>query len=130
MCEWIRVAALSEIPPDQLITWQTEGGEVLIYHTGDRYYVYPNLCTHQNVPLSDGYLVGGAIVCRLHGAKFDLATGACLRAPARSNLHAYPSLVRDGNLFICRPEAGENVAYPEPITIRSYRNAQVSNNAF
>ena len=130
MYEWIRVVALSEIPHDKLTTWQTEGGEVLIYHTRDRYYVYPNLCTHQNVPLSDGYLVGDAIICRLHGAKFDLATGACLRAPARSNLHAYPSLVRDGYLFIRRPEANEGVAYPEPITIRSYANAQVSINGF
>ena len=123
MHDWIRVAALFEIPPDRLTTWQTEGGEVLIYHTGDRYYVYPNLCTHENVPLSDGYLVGGAIICRLHGAKFDLATGACLRAPARSNLHAYPSRASDGYLFIRHAEASEGAAYPEPITIRSYRES-------
>ena len=128
MHDWIRVAALSEIPPDRLTTWQTDSGELLIYHTRDRYYVYPNLCTHENVPLSDGYLVGGAIVCRLHGAKFDLATGACLRAPARSDLRAYPSTVRDGYLFIRRPEASESGAFPEPMTIRSYRNAQVAVN--
>ncbi len=129
MYEWIRVVAISEIPPDQLTTWQTDGGEVLIYHSRGRYFVYPNLCTHQNVPLSDGYLVGDAIICRLHGAKFDLATGACLRAPARSNLRAYPSAVRDGYLFIRGTETNESVAHPEPLTIRSYRDVQVTLNA-
>lgn len=128
MHEWIRVASLAEIPANRLTVWQTEDGEVLIYHSRDRYFVYPNRCTHQDVPLSDGYLVGDALVCRLHGAKFDLTTGACLRAPARSNLCAYPSAVWDGSLFIRRVEANENAAYPEPMTIRSYRNAQVSVN--
>jgi 3-phenylpropionate/trans-cinnamate dioxygenase ferredoxin component len=125
---WIRVASIAEIPVNRLTTWETEAGEMLIYHSKDTYFVYPNRCTHQNVPLSDGYLVGDAIVCRLHGAKFDLATGACLRAPARSNLRAYPSTARDGYLFICPTEANENATFPEPMTIRSHRNAQVAVN--
>ncbi len=128
MHEWIRVASISEIPANRLTAWQTEGGEVLVYHFRDRYFVYPNRCTHQDVPLSDGYLVGDALVCRLHGAKFDLATGACLRAPARRSLRAYPSAVRDDSLFIRPTQTNENSAYPEPMTIPSYRNAQVTVN--
>lgn len=130
MHEWIRVASIAEIPANRLTVWQTEEGEVLIYHSSDRYFVYPNRCTHQNVPLSDGYLVGDALICRLHGAKFDLKTGTCLRAPARSNLCAYSVAVWDGSLFICPTQTNENSGYPEPMTIPSYRNAQVTGNGF
>jgi len=121
---WIRVASTAEIPVNRLTTWETEVGEMLIYHSADRYFVYPNRCTHQDVPLSDGYLVGSAIICRLHGAKFDLITGACLRAPARNNLHPCQSVVRDGYLFILSTEVNENVVFPDPMTIRSHRNTQ------
>lgn len=122
MHEWTRVASVSEIPANQLTFWQTEVGEILIYYSGDRYFVYPSRCTHQDVPLSDGYLVGDALICRRHGAKFDLKTGTCLRAPARSNLCAYLSAVWDGSLFIHPTQTNENAACPEPMTIHSDRN--------
>ena len=100
MNEWIRVAALEDITVDQMTICQVQEQAVLVYRSGEAFYVYPNRCTHQDVPLSDGFLVKGSIVCRLHGAKFDLATGHCLRAPAMQNLQAYPVDVREGQLWI------------------------------
>jgi len=128
MESWVKVAALSDIPSNCLTTLQIDGMEVIVYQTGVDYYVYPNRCTHQDVPLSDGYLVENAIICRLHGAKFDLTTGACLRAPARGNLRAYQAMTRDGFLFVRRSEAGEKGVQPAPMTIRSHRESQVAVN--
>jgi len=129
MDEWIRVASVYDIPANSLVTAQSDGVDLIIYQTGGRFYIYSDRCPHQDVPLSDGYLVGNALICRLHGAKFDLKTGDCLRAPARGNLRGYDVSVRDGYLFIRRSEVGERAAYPAPVTIRSFRDAQVCVNA-
>jgi len=100
MNDWIYVAPVDKIATEQLMTFRVQGDELLVYHTRGRYYVYANRCPHQEVPLDDGYLVKGAIVCRLHGAKFDLQTGVCLRAPAAANLCAYAAEIRDGQLYV------------------------------
>lgn len=100
MNDWIYVAPVDQIAAEQLTPFCVHGQALVVYRTGDRCYVYANRCPHQEVPLADGYLVKGAIVCRLHGAKFDLQTGVCLRAPAFANLHAYAAEVRDGQLYI------------------------------
>lgn len=100
MNDWICVTAVDKIADEQLTPLRVQGKELLVYYTRGHYYVYDNRCPHQEVPLSDGYLVQGTIVCRLHGAKFDLQTGMCLRAPAYTDLHAYAVEVRNGHLYI------------------------------
>jgi len=121
MQDWIYVAAIDQIAAEQLMTFCVQGEELLVYHTGNRYYVYANRCPHQEVPLSDGYLVKGTIVCRLHGAKFDLQTGVCLRAPAYGNLHVYHTEVCDGQLYINRSSLPQMAIEhpPAPMTFRS-----------
>ena len=123
MSEWVCIAATEDIPAQQItaVQWQTH--DLLVYYTGGTYYVYRDQCTHEEVPLSDGYLVKDAIVCRLHGAKFDLVSGRCLRAPAGQNLHAYGVAVREGQLWInlAQPAHTEK---PPAMTIRSQHAKQ------
>ena len=124
MSHWIYVAAVDKIAVEQLMTFRVQDEELLVYRAEDHYYVYANRCPHQEVPLSNGYLVKGTIVCRLHGAKFDLQTGVCLRAPAYENLHAYAAEVRNGQLYI-NPNSlpPGTVANPMPMTFRSRKDA-------
>lgn len=125
MNDWIYVTAVDKITAEQLLTFRVQNEELLVYHTGERYYVYANRCPHQEVSLSDGYLVKGSIVCRLHGAKFDLQTGVCLRAPAYENLHTYVAEVRNGQLYIkpSSPPSGDVAEQPAPITFCSRKAA-------
>ena len=53
-------------------------------------YCTGNLCTHAEAYLSDGYLEGFEIECPLHGARFDIRTGAALCAPASQDILVYP----------------------------------------
>jgi 3-phenylpropionate/trans-cinnamate dioxygenase ferredoxin component len=121
MQEWISVAAIEDLSMDQLTVCQVQEQEVLVYRSGNAFYVYPNRCTHQDVPLADGFLVKGSIVCRLHGAKFDLATGHCLRAPAMQNLQAYPVDVSEGQLWIKLGTPMVMERSLPTLTIRSHR---------
>jgi phenylpropionate dioxygenase-like ring-hydroxylating dioxygenase large terminal subunit len=41
-----------------------------------------DLCPHQDLPLSTGWIVGGAIECLHHGLRFD-GSGKCIHMPAQ-----------------------------------------------
>ena len=47
-----------------------------------RYVAFETWCTHEECPLSDGWLEGEAIRCACHGALFSLTDGAALEGPA------------------------------------------------
>lgn len=96
----LRLLPVAEIPEQQLLRHQTQDQDLLIYRRGECFHVYTNRCTHQRLPLSDGHVVDETLICRRHGAKFDLRSGACLRMPATRNLETFESFVEDGVLYI------------------------------
>ena len=98
--ETLRLLPVAEIPENRPIRCKTGALDLLVYRRGEAFYVYRNFCPHQGVPLSDGHLVQEALICRRHGAKFDLLSGKCLRLPATEDLQAFPTLVEDDTLFI------------------------------
>jgi nitrite reductase/ring-hydroxylating ferredoxin subunit len=55
------------------------------------------MCTHRQGPLSEGSLDGTTVTCPLHGAQFNVWTGAVLRGPARDPLKTYRVTV-DGEI--------------------------------
>jgi nitrite reductase/ring-hydroxylating ferredoxin subunit len=73
---------------------------------GEEVRVYVNSCPHIGVPLDwapDRFLSsdGGHIVCSMHGAEFDIATGVCLRGPCLGDgLEAIMIDIKDGVLFV------------------------------
>lgn len=68
---------------DQAFFYRTQEGRVVGYF---------NRCTHVNVPMDydDAHFLdtNGWIMCRLHGARYDLATGEALMGPAMRPLAA------------------------------------------
>ena len=54
-------------------------------------------CTHRQGPLSEGSLDGSTVTCPLHGAQFNVWTGAVLRGPAKDPLKTYAVTV-DGDV--------------------------------
>jgi len=66
---------------DQAFFYKLEDGRVVGYF---------NRCSHINVPMDfdDGHFLdqNGWIMCRLHGARYDLATGEAVIGPAQFGL--------------------------------------------
>ena len=58
---------------------------------GERYVAFEIWCTHEECPLSDGWLEGEAIRCACHGALFSLNDGAPLEGPATEPIRIFPA---------------------------------------
>lgn len=56
-------------------------GDIVVVRQGDAYFALQDRCPHAEASLSEGFIEGGRIVCPLHFAEFDLATGAVHGGP-------------------------------------------------
>ena len=71
----------------------TDGIEVpvAVARTDDgEFYAINDICSHGEVSLSEGEIIGCEVECWAHGARFDLRTGAVTELPAMDPVPAYP----------------------------------------
>jgi len=60
------------------------------------FFAVHDVCSHEETPLSDGWVYDCKIECSLHGAVFDLQTGDAVSLPATEPIPTYP-VRRDGD---------------------------------
>ena len=77
-----RAARVGEIPEGRVRVVQMGDKEVALCNVNGTIYAVANVCTHDDGPLGDGYLLGDEIECPRHGARFNVTTGAVRTLPA------------------------------------------------
>lgn len=87
---FVRVARQSEVAPGSMRSVTVAGVHVLICNVDGEYYAVHDQCTHELYPLSGGTLDGRRLTCMLHGACFDVTSGAVLSPPAYEAVKTYP----------------------------------------
>lgn len=75
---------------------------VLAKH-GDRIYACENRCPHQGQELAGGLLRRGQLICRHHGARFDLATGASTGPHTECAIKIFPVRIVEGRVEVAVP---------------------------
>ncbi len=56
-------------------------GEAALFNVGGRFFATANRCLHKGAALGDGRLEGCIVACPLHGWRYDVTTGACVKNP-------------------------------------------------
>lgn len=78
---------------------------IFVVRQDDRVFAYEDSCPHAFAPLEmepDRFLdlTGTALLCTMHGARFDIATGACVLGPCKGrSLTPYPVRIRNGEVI-------------------------------
>ena len=94
------VAKLSELEDEEPFAVDVAGEEIALVMLNGELYAINNVCTHEYACLSDGYVEDGRIVCPLHLAEFEIATGAAVEDPAEEDLRTYPVQIVDGDVYV------------------------------
>lgn len=87
-----------------------EGWPILVSRHAGAVYAVIDQCTHANSPLSGGRVRRGTVMCPLHGARFDLATGKCLGATYRP-LRTFGTRTTEGWIEVEVPDAPPGAEY-------------------
>ena len=77
-----RVCSLADIPVDGALATDIDGEPVALVRTEGEVFAIADVCSHADVPLSEGDVAGCEIECWLHGSRFDLRTGKPTGPPA------------------------------------------------
>lgn len=101
MAEWVRVCPLEDIEPEDVIRFDHAGHTFAIYRAADGMpFATDGLCTHENVHLCEGLVLDDQIECPKHNGRFNIRTGAPLRAPVCVALKTWPVRVSAGQIEI------------------------------
>lgn len=100
---WQPLIAESEFPEDGKLAARLAGWYVLVARGEDGFHAVNDRCTHQASLLSSGRIRRGAIMCPLHGARFEVATGRCMGG-AYKDLRRFPVRVEAGMIEVAVPE--------------------------
>ncbi len=98
--EFVRVAALDEVPPGSLLGVEVGEERICLANVEGTVYALADNCSHQEFPLSAGYLEEDQLECAWHGARFDVTDGRALCLPAIRPVKTYEVRVEDGAIYV------------------------------
>lgn len=73
---------------------------LLVVRVDDEIFALVDNCSHQDYPLSEGYVEDCTIECVMHGSRFDLRTGMPKTLPATRPVETFPALVRGDDVVV------------------------------
>ncbi len=97
--------AVSDIPEDEALGVTIGSYDVAVARCassggGQEVFAVQDVCSHANVPLSEGEVEDCTVECWLHGSRFDLRTGKPTGLPATEPVATFPVEVRDDGVYV------------------------------
>lgn len=92
--------ALDAVPAGGVLAVDVAGTEVAIVRTDDEVFAIHDVCSHAEIPLSEGDVEGTTLECWLHGSRFDLRTGKPTGLPATIPVPVYPVRVEGTDVYV------------------------------
>ena len=99
---WEDIAAEAEIPEGELILVEIAGMPVVVINNEGQILALAGRCTHEGWELGDAFVFDGALICPLHGSRFDLVSGEVLDPPAVDPLEVFEVRVLDHRIQVRR----------------------------
>jgi 3-phenylpropionate/trans-cinnamate dioxygenase ferredoxin component len=100
MGQFVRVAAVSDIPEGSLKAFDINYTRFVVAHTDEGFLAVADDCSHDGSPFARAHIRGGNIVCPRHGARFDLKTGAVTGPPAVAPIDTFRVKVEENDIYV------------------------------
>ncbi|MBE7217360.1 MAG: FAD-dependent oxidoreductase [Caulobacteraceae bacterium] len=95
-----RGVAAADLAEGAMIKGAFGEAEVVVARTKAGVFAVSAACTHLGAPLDEGLLIGGQLRCPWHHARFDVATGEAVGAPAFQPLGCFAVEEVDGRVRV------------------------------
>ncbi len=108
MSELIPLISIADLGEGEMIAGRVGSTDVLLCQVEGRFYAMEDLCSHARQKLSTGRLRGHELQCPLHGARFDVRSGACTAPPANLPIKTFPVTLEGGKVCVTILERGSD----------------------
>jgi 3-phenylpropionate/trans-cinnamate dioxygenase ferredoxin subunit len=82
MADWVKVAETGQVGVGELLPVEVGDTKIVLANVDGTVYALLDQCSHEDLPLSSGFLEGDRLECVWHGAQFDACSGRALSLPA------------------------------------------------
>ena len=100
---FVRACALADLAENSTIGVEIGDLPVALVRTGGEVFALHDVCSHEEVPLSEGEIDDHTVECWLHGSRFDLRTGASTGPPATKPVATYPVKIDGDDVYVAIP---------------------------
>jgi nitrite reductase/ring-hydroxylating ferredoxin subunit len=100
VAEFYKLGTVEEVGPGEIQQYLVEDRFVALCNVEGEFHAFEDVCTHQFTHLSEGEFTGSEVKCPLHGAKFDVKTGAAKSLPAVKPVPKHEVKVENGNVYV------------------------------
>ena len=97
---FVRACALADLPEDGALGVELQDTPVAIIRTGGEVFALRDVCSHEEVPLSEGEIYDHTVECWLHGSCFDLRTGKPTGPPSTKPVPTYPVKIDGDDVLV------------------------------
>ena len=98
--KWIDAGPAESLSDGQTRSFAAGRRMIAGARSGDSYYAFDDVCTHDGAELTGGDIEGAEIICPRHGARFCLRTGEALTPPAYEPVRVYETKIESGKLWV------------------------------
>jgi 3-phenylpropionate/trans-cinnamate dioxygenase ferredoxin subunit len=98
--KFVRACALSDLTDDEPLAVELSGEPVAIVKACGDVFAIRDVCSHAEVPLSEGEVDGCTLECWLHGSRFDLRSGKPTGMPATEPVPVYPVKIEGDDVLV------------------------------
>ena len=100
MTDWTRVGTVNDVKEGQVIQVIVDGEEVALAKVNGELLATSDVCSHEYVHLSGGWMEGEEIECPEHGSRFHMKTGEVANLPATQPIPVYDVKVEGEEVFL------------------------------
>jgi 3-phenylpropionate/trans-cinnamate dioxygenase ferredoxin subunit len=100
VAEYLRACAVADVEDGTARRVMLDGVPVAVVRSEGEVYAIHDVCSHANVPLSEGEIEDQTIECWLHGSRFDLITGRPTGLPATKPVPVYPVKIDGDDILV------------------------------
>jgi 3-phenylpropionate/trans-cinnamate dioxygenase ferredoxin subunit len=97
---YVRACALADLPAEGALGVEINDTPVAIVRAGGEVFALRDVCSHEEVPLSEGDIYDCTVECWLHGSCFDLRTGQPTGPPATQPVPTYSVKIDDDDVYV------------------------------
>jgi 3-phenylpropionate/trans-cinnamate dioxygenase ferredoxin subunit len=117
MSDFVRACSLADVPEGGALHVDAGDTPIAIVKACGEVFAIQDVCSHADVPLSEGDVEDCSIECWLHGSRFDLRTGEPTGLPATRPVPVYAVRLDGGDVLVSlttSPDSLTNASSQEP----------------
>jgi 3-phenylpropionate/trans-cinnamate dioxygenase ferredoxin subunit len=103
--DFVRACAFDDLPEEEPRRVVIDGVPIALVRHDDEVFAIHDVCSHEEVSLSEGEVDDHTIECWLHGSRFDLRTGKPTGLPATKPVPVYPVTIEGDDVFVAVQES-------------------------